>query len=161
MLTSCERGFRRQPGLRAARLRRVRPPGAARGGRRRVVRPVSRLIGSGDARTASIEAAAEQALNARIVELTLLMAELEGGSATLLQAWAPFAEHRRGEPEDVIPEFVVAHGIDLVIMGTVARSGIAGLLVGNTAERVLRKLPCSVLAVKPDGFVSPVRLDSV
>jgi universal stress protein E len=66
---------------------------------------------------------------------------------------------RQGEPEDVIPEFVVAEGIDLVVMGTVARAGIAGMLIGNTAERVLRKLPCSVLTVKPDGFVSPVRLD--
>jgi len=69
--------------------------------------------------------------------------------------------HRRGEPEEVIPEYAAAGGIDLMVMGTVARSGIAGLLMGNTAERVLRKLPCSVLAVKPDGFVSPVRLDSV
>jgi nucleotide-binding universal stress UspA family protein len=69
--------------------------------------------------------------------------------------------HRRGEPEAVIPEFVVAQGIDLVVMGTVARSGIAGLLIGNTAERVLSKLPCSVLAVKPDGFVCPVSLDEV
>jgi nucleotide-binding universal stress UspA family protein len=154
---------------------------------------------------ASTEEQAERALNTRIVELTLLMAELEGGVPMLLQAWAPFAErmvrghssddafaayvedvrcrtagdlrqlaqsfggrlsgvqmiHRRGEPEDVIPEFVAAQGIDLVIMGTVARSGIAGLLIGNTAERVLRKLPCSVLAVKPDGFVSPVGLDGV
>ena len=66
---------------------------------------------------------------------------------------------RRGEPDDVIPKFVVAEGIDLVVMGTVARAGIAGMLIGNTAERVLRKLPCSVLTVKPDGFVSPVRLD--
>jgi nucleotide-binding universal stress UspA family protein len=68
--------------------------------------------------------------------------------------------HRRGEPEEVIPAFVVAEGIDLVVMGTVARGGIAGLLFGNTAERVLRALPCSVLAVKPDGFVSPVSLES-
>lgn len=67
--------------------------------------------------------------------------------------------HRRGEPEDVIPEYAAAGGVDLVVMGTVARSGIAGLLFGNTAERVMRKLLCSVLAVKPDGFVSPVRLD--
>jgi nucleotide-binding universal stress UspA family protein len=42
----------------------------------------------------------------------------------------------------------------------VARRGIPGLLIGNTAERILRKLPCSVLAVKPDGFVSPVSLDA-
>ena len=54
----------------------------------------------------------------------------------------------------------MAEGIDLVVMGTVARSGIAGMLIGNTAERVLRKLPCSVLAVKPEGFTSPVRLDA-
>ena len=65
---------------------------------------------------------------------------------------------QRGEPEAVIPEFVVAEGIDVLVMGTVARSGIPGLLIGNTAERVLRRLPCSVLTVKPDGFVSPVRV---
>ncbi len=67
---------------------------------------------------------------------------------------------RRGEPQDAIPEFAVAEGIDLLVMGTVARAGIPGMLIGNTAERVLRKLPCSVLTVKPDGFVSPVRLGS-
>jgi nucleotide-binding universal stress UspA family protein len=65
---------------------------------------------------------------------------------------------QRGEPEAVIPEFVVAEGIDVLVMGTVARGGIPGLLIGNTAERVLRRLPCSVLTVKPDGFVSPVRV---
>jgi nucleotide-binding universal stress UspA family protein len=41
-------------------------------------------------------------------------------------------------------------------MGTVARTGIAGLVMGNTAERVLRRLHGSVLAVKPPGVVSPV-----
>jgi nucleotide-binding universal stress UspA family protein len=66
---------------------------------------------------------------------------------------------RRGEPGEVIPEFVVSEGIDVLVMGTVARGGIPGMLIGNTAERVLRTLPCSVLTVKPDGFVSPVRLE--
>ena len=129
---------------------------------------------------ASTEEAEEQALNAKIVELALLMAShLEAGPPRLLQVWTPFAERtirshsgddqfasyvegarqraasdltrlvrsfegrlaetqstlRRGEPEDVIPEFVVAEGIDLVVMGTVARAGIAGMLIGNTAER--------------------------
>ncbi len=65
---------------------------------------------------------------------------------------------RRGKPEAVIPDFVIAEGIDILVMGTVARGGIPGLLIGNTAERVLRKVTCSVLAMKPDGFVSPVRL---
>lgn len=57
-----------------------------------------------------------------------------------------------GEPEDAIAHFVESHRIDVVVMGTVARTGIAGLVMGNTAERVLRRLHGSVLAVKPPGF---------
>ena len=48
---------------------------------------------------------------------------------------------------------------DLVVMGTVGRTGIAGLFIGNTAEMVLEQVQCSVLAVKPPGFVSPVQVD--
>ena len=62
----------------------------------------------------------------------------------------------QGETEDVIVDFVESHDVDIVVMGTVARSGIAGLVMGNTAERVLRRLRGSVLAVKPPGFQSPV-----
>jgi nucleotide-binding universal stress UspA family protein len=62
----------------------------------------------------------------------------------------------QGEPEDAIARFAEAHGIDVVVMGTVARAGIAGLVMGNTAERVLQRLRGSVLAVKPPGFESPV-----
>jgi nucleotide-binding universal stress UspA family protein len=68
-------------------------------------------------------------------------------------------ELRKGDAEDLIPPFVVSQGIDLVVMGTVARTGIAGFLIGNTAERLLQRLLCSVLAVKPDGFVTPIRLE--
>jgi len=46
--------------------------------------------------------------------------------------------------------------IDLLVMGTVARVGIAGVLMGNTAERLLPRIPCSILAVKPDDFVCPI-----
>ena len=66
------------------------------------------------------------------------------------------AELVKGEPEDVIQRYVEERGIDLVVMGTVARSGITGLLIGNTAERVLQRLRVSVLATKPAGFISPV-----
>jgi universal stress protein E len=44
-------------------------------------------------------------------------------------------------------------------MGTLARSGLDGYFIGNTAETVLQHVACSVLTVKPDGFVSPVTLD--
>ena len=49
--------------------------------------------------------------------------------------------------------------MDLVVMGTVSRTGIPGLLIGDTAEVILNNLECSVLAVKPTGFVTPVTLD--
>ncbi len=38
------------------------------------------------------------------------------------------------------------------MMGTVAEPG----LIGNTAERVLHQVDCSVLKVKPDGFATPI-----
>ncbi len=65
-------------------------------------------------------------------------------------------EFAKGEPDEVIPRFARRHDIDLVVMGTVARKGLAGLLMGNTAEHMLQKLQCSVFALKPAGFKSPV-----
>lgn len=44
----------------------------------------------------------------------------------------------------------------VVVMGSVSRGGVAGLLIGNTAENALGELDCSVLTVKPDGFISPI-----
>lgn len=47
---------------------------------------------------------------------------------------------------------------ELIVLGTIGRSGLSGYLVGNTCERVLAKVKRSVLAVKPPGFVTPVSL---
>ena len=60
-----------------------------------------------------------------------------------------------GSPDDVIPKFVIDHEIDILVMGTHGRSGISRLLLGNTAERILPMVDCSVMAVKPSDFVSP------
>ena len=62
----------------------------------------------------------------------------------------------RGEAADQIPRLAEERDVDLIVMGTVARSGIPGFFIGNTAEKILNSVPCSVLAVKPSGFVSPV-----
>ena len=59
-------------------------------------------------------------------------------------------------PEEAIMNCIEQHDIDLVVMGTVGRAGISGFITGNTAERLLPRIPCSLLAVKPPGFVSPV-----
>ena len=60
----------------------------------------------------------------------------------------------------MIPALAAANEIELIVMGTVSRTGIAGLLIGNTAEKVLRQVDCSVLTVKPEGFITPVKLDA-
>jgi|AntAceMinimDraft_1070359.scaffolds.fasta_scaffold39124_2 nucleotide-binding universal stress UspA family protein len=61
-----------------------------------------------------------------------------------------------GKPEDAIIGIVDSNKIDLLVMGTMSRGGIPGLLIGNTAEKVLYRVDCSVLTLKPDGFKSPV-----
>lgn len=66
---------------------------------------------------------------------------------------------RKGEPHQVISDVVEEYEADIVVMGTVARTGIPGFFMGNTAERILHTLDCSVLAVKPEGFVTPVTLE--
>ncbi len=46
--------------------------------------------------------------------------------------------------------------VDLLVLGTIGRSGIKGVLLGNTAEKVLDHCDCSILTVKPEDYVSPV-----
>ncbi|GAA6183367.1 MULTISPECIES: universal stress protein [Alteromonadaceae] len=62
----------------------------------------------------------------------------------------------KGNPGQELPKIADSIKADLVVMGTVARTGIAGLVIGNTAETILYQLQSSVLAIKPKGFVSPV-----
>jgi len=61
-----------------------------------------------------------------------------------------------GTPAVAIPDFVSREGMDLIVMGSIAKTTIPGLLIGSTAERVYDSVSCSVLAVKPDDFVSLV-----
>ena len=64
----------------------------------------------------------------------------------------------KGWERKVIPSLAKQVGADLVVMGTVSRTGVPGFFMGNTAESILNQLECSVLAVKPVDFVSPVKL---
>lgn len=65
--------------------------------------------------------------------------------------------HLRGRPDKMIPQYVSDNKIDILVMGTVARTGILGFFIGNTAENIVQKLGCSLLALKPNGFISPVK----
>jgi len=61
-----------------------------------------------------------------------------------------------GEAEVTIPKTARDLKTDLLVIGTLGRSGLPGLIMGNTAEQILDRISCAVLALKPDGFVSPV-----
>jgi len=64
-----------------------------------------------------------------------------------------------GQPAGAITDLVARRRINLLVLGTVGRSGLSGVVVGNTAETILTDLAgtdCSVVAVKPPGFVSPI-----
>jgi nucleotide-binding universal stress UspA family protein len=62
----------------------------------------------------------------------------------------------RGTPETVIQDKCREVGAEAVVMGTVARTGLRGVFIGNTAENIINSLDRPVLAVKPEGFVSPL-----
>lgn len=61
-----------------------------------------------------------------------------------------------GLPETVIEQAALKIDAELVILGTVGRTGISAALIGNTAEHVIDLLNCDVLALKPEGYVSPL-----
>jgi universal stress protein E len=65
----------------------------------------------------------------------------------------------KGQARKEIPALAKQISCDLVVMGTVARTGIPGFIMGNTAETILNQLDCSVLAIKPIGFQTPVTLE--
>jgi universal stress protein E len=53
----------------------------------------------------------------------------------------------QGAAKDIILRTTKELNADVLVLGTSARKGLAGALVGNTAEKVLAEIPCDVLAV--------------
>ncbi|MES9862950.1 MAG: universal stress protein [Candidatus Thiodiazotropha sp. LLP2] len=62
----------------------------------------------------------------------------------------------KGEASTAIHQISERLNADLIVMGTVGRSGIPGFFIGNTAEEILQNARASILAVKPPSFISPV-----
>ncbi len=65
---------------------------------------------------------------------------------------------QQGLPEDVISAVAEEIDAELVILGTVGRSGLSATLLGHTAEQVIDNINCDLLALKPKGFISPIKL---
>ena len=124
-------------------------------------------VGEGIMRTAFVSAS-EERISAYVSGVRRqheagLRALLEQAQASLgpegLQYLKPQQHLVRGSASREIPALAQRLDADLIVMGTVGRSGIAGFFMGNTAETVLYQIDCSVLAVKPAGFVSPVGVE--
>ena len=62
-----------------------------------------------------------------------------------------------GSPKAEIIAYARKHQIDLIVLATHGRSGLAHVLMGSVAESVVRTAPCPVLTVRPEGhqFVMP------
>lgn len=63
---------------------------------------------------------------------------------------------QEGMPEDVIPSIARKLDVEMVVLGTVGRTGLSATIIGNTAEHVIDRLDSDVLAVKPENFVCPL-----
>ena len=98
----------------------------------------------------------------RVVHVTKMDEIMEEFATNLSQDTLEYLKPQvhivKGEADKVIPSLTVEKKADLVVMGTVARTGMQGFIMGNTAENILNSIGCSVLAVKPPGFITPVTL---
>lgn len=65
---------------------------------------------------------------------------------------------RRGVPATEIAKFAAGRRSEAVVMGSVGRSFLGGLLIGEKAEEILNRVDTGVFVLKPEGFVSPIQL---
>ena len=96
----------------------------------------------------------------RAASLDALMHEVTGDPGQdALGYLKPRTHLVKGSARKEIPVLAKQIEADIIVMGTVARTGVPGFIMGNTAETILNQIDCSVLAIKPPGFVTPVTLE--
>lgn len=54
-------------------------------------------------------------------------------------------------PAETVCETAGKGGFDLVVIGSHSHGALTAMLLGSTAERILRRCPCSVLAIRVPG----------
>ena len=84
--------------------------------------------------------------------------DVRRGAEDHLKDWLETAEvpatiHRSlgdGKPFVEIVKYAREHSVDLIVMGTHGRGGMAHLLLGSVADKVIRTAPCPVMTVRAD-----------
>lgn len=90
------------------------------------------------------------ALERRLADFVLPIAEAHR-DLRLRTVCYDYGGHRSG-----IVEYAKSVSADLIVLGTRGRTNLRDILLGSTAEKALDESPCSVLAVKPEGFHHPL-----
>lgn len=70
---------------------------------------------------------------------------------------AEYCEVKAGLPEEIIPAIERRDGADLLVMGAVSRSIDTHPVIGNTAERVIDRVACDLLVIKPASLTVRTR----
>ena len=67
---------------------------------------------------------------------------------------------RQGNPYVEVVDYAKENDIDVIVIGTHGRTALLHMLLGSVAEKVVRKSPCPVLTVHPQGhqFVEPEKV---
>lgn len=94
-------------------------------------------------------------IDTRPAERDQLAASVTDDDRHTLRAQVVFVEH--GGPAEIIAEYAERHRIDLVVVGTHGRRGVARAILGSVAEKVVRIAPCPVLIVRAHEreFIAP------
>jgi nucleotide-binding universal stress UspA family protein len=79
--------------------------------------------------------------------------ELAGGARSL--GVATWVHTRVGDAASGILDCAAEEGIDVIVMGTTGRTGVAHVLMGSVAELVVRHAACPVLTVRHEPRVGP------
>lgn len=96
----------------------------------------------------------------RETELDKLLEELGGElDDDVLDYLKPQKHIVHGYPRREIAATTTSLDTDIIVMGTVARLGVPGYIMGDTAEETIHQLKCAVVGVKPRGFETPISMD--
>ena len=95
----------------------------------------------------------------RDAELTLLLSELADElDDDVLDFLKPQKHIVHGYPRREIAATAASVSADVIVMGTVARLGVPGFIMGGTAEETINQLHCAVVGIKPKGFQTPISI---
>lgn len=93
------------------------------------------------------------------VNMPELMEAAEQGLERISQSTSNSVTNRSvvsGPPAEEIVRYARDAGVDLIVLGTHGRTGLAHVLLGSVAEKIVRKAPCPVLTVRSHGHEARV-----